>query len=54
MVPAFLLLSVHLPIWVLVPVIAALQGIVELLIGRNYAVALVFITPLGRQLCSSA
>ncbi|MEE6281997.1 FUSC family protein [Georgenia sp. MJ170] len=33
--------------WLIVPVVIALQGLVELFVVRNYAVAVVFITPLA-------
>ena len=47
LLPAALLLWLPLPIWALVIVVAALQAAVELLIGRHYGLALIFITPLA-------
>lgn len=44
---AFVLLSLHLPPLAAVLLAAALQGLAELLVVRNYAAALVFITPLA-------
>ncbi|MDR6175784.1 hypothetical protein QE364_000400 [Nocardioides zeae] len=44
---AFVLLSLHLPPLAAVLLAAALQGLTELLVVRNYAAALVFITPLA-------
>ncbi|QCC78622.1 FUSC family protein [Nocardioides daphniae] len=41
------LLAVELPTPALVAVVIALQGLAELLIGRNYALALVVVTPLA-------
>jgi len=45
--PAALLLWLPLPVWALVVVVAGLQAVVELLIGRHYGLALVAITPLA-------
>lgn len=44
---AFVLLSLHLPPLAAVLLAAALQGVAELLVVRNYAASLVFITPLA-------
>ncbi|QCX26744.1 FUSC family protein [Nocardioides jishulii] len=41
------LLSLHLPVLALIGVVVALQGAAELLIGRNYALALLVVTPLA-------
>jgi hypothetical protein len=41
------LLAPHLPVLGVVLVVAVLQLLAELLIGRNYALALVFVTPLA-------
>lgn len=49
---AGLLLWLDLPTLALVAVIVALQGAAELLIGRNYALALVAITPLALLMVS--
>ncbi|GAA1394918.1 FUSC family protein [Luteococcus peritonei] len=47
LVGAGLLLALHLPPVLLVVVIAVLQLLTEMWVGRNYAVAMVFITPLA-------
>ena len=39
--------------WVVVGVVVALQGMVELFVARNYAVAVVFITPLALTIASA-
>lgn len=44
---AWVLLEVELPGLALVLVVALLQAAAELLVGRNYALALVFVTPLA-------
>lgn len=40
--------------WVLIPLLAALQFTIELLVVRNYAVALIFVTPLVLLITSAA
>ena len=47
LVLAGLLLALALPTWSILIIIAALQASVELLVVRNYGIALVFITPLA-------
>jgi uncharacterized membrane protein YccC len=41
------ILAPHLPVPVLIAVIAALQAATELCVGRNYALAVIFLTPLA-------
>jgi len=41
------ILAPHLPVPVLIVVIAALQAATELCVGRNYALAVIFLTPLA-------
>jgi uncharacterized membrane protein YccC len=41
------LLAVDLPVLALIAVVVALQAGAELWVGRNYAIALVFVTPLA-------
>lgn len=48
------LLAAHLPVPGLLLSIVALQGVAELLIGRNYALALVAVTPLALLMVSLA
>ena len=47
LIAAALLLSLTLPIWLVLLLIAGLQAMVELVVVRNYGLALVFITPLA-------
>lgn len=54
LVVAGLLLGLSLPIGVLLVAIVALQAAAELLIGRNYAVALIAVTPLALLMVSLA
>ena len=54
LVPAALLLALDLRGLVLVLVVAALQVVTELFIGRNYALALLFITPLAMLMGQTA
>jgi hypothetical protein len=45
--PALVLLVLEIPLWAVPLVVAAMQVLVELFVARNYALALVFITPLA-------
>lgn len=45
--PALALLVLELELWAVPPAVAAMQVLVELFVARNYALALVFITPLA-------
>lgn len=47
LVTAGLLLSLHLPPWALVVAVAVLQIGAELWVGRNYAIAMLMVTPLA-------
>lgn len=48
------LLALHLPAWAVLLVAIALQAGAELFVGRNYAIAMVFITPLALLMISLA
>lgn len=41
------ILTLHLPVAAIIVVIAVLQSVTELMVGRNYALAVVFLTPLA-------
>jgi uncharacterized membrane protein YccC len=47
LVVAAVLLGLDLPAWLVLLLIAGLQAMVELLVVRNYGLALLFVTPLA-------
>lgn len=47
LVPALVLLQLQVPLWAVPLVVAGLQALVQLFIVRNYALAMVFVTPLA-------
>ncbi|GAB4013371.1 FUSC family protein [Nocardioides ultimimeridianus] len=47
LVTAWALLELHLPVLATILLVAALQAMTELVVGRHYAAALIFITPLA-------
>lgn len=48
------LLALHLPPWLVIVVAVALQAGAELFVGRNYGIAMLFITPLALLMISLA
>ncbi|WP_440776023.1 FUSC family protein [Microbacterium sp. 22296] len=48
------LLALHLPPWLVILVAVALQAASELFVGRNYGIAMIFITPLALLMISLA
>ena len=48
------LLALHLPPWLTILVAVAFQALSELFVGRNYGIAMVFITPLALLMISLA
>lgn len=48
------LLALHLPPWLVIVVAVALQAGAELFVGRNYGIAMLFITPLALLMVSLA
>ncbi|MBM3714373.1 MAG: FUSC family protein [Actinobacteria bacterium] len=48
------LLALHLPAWAVILIAVALQAGAELFVGRNYGIAMVFITPLALLMVSLA
>lgn len=48
------LLALHLPPWLVIVIAVALQAGAELFVGRNYGIAMIFITPLALLMVSLA
>lgn len=48
------LLALHLPPWLVIVVAVVLQAVAELFVGRNYGIAMLFITPLALLMISLA